>query len=203
MPFASIKKQLAESPAAPLQPETHHLNDVPHSFSLEGPNQMPEESVVRLKPIGVVHTAAGKEDIREKRSDTASEVEIFEEFEDALDGIEEFSHIFVIGYFDQLRPEQKGVLKVRPRRLLRYGLSEEELPLLGVFSLDSPSRPNPVGLSLVQLVGRRGRRLDVKGLDYFDGTPVIDIKPYQSNYRTDSYTVPEWHTRLHERAGRV
>ncbi len=164
---------------------------------------MPNELNLPVRAIGAVHTKAGKEEIRDRKEDTVSDIEIFEEFEDALEGVEGFSHLFIVGYFNQLRQDQQGVLKVKPRRLLRYGLTEDELPRLGVFSLDSPSRPNPIGLSLLQLLSREGRMLRVRGLDYFDGTPVIDIKPYQSSYRADEYTMPEWYRTLHERAGSV
>jgi len=68
----------------------------------------------------------------------------------------------------------------------------EELPLLGVFALDSPTPPNPIGLSLVRLVKRQGRRLVVEGIDVFDGTPILDIKGYSAGYRTESYTTPRW-----------
>ena len=158
---------------------------------------------VRLSPIGVVHTTATNEEIRERRKGIASEVEVFGPYAEGLEGIDRFSHIFVMCYLDRLRPEQKGPLRVRPRGLLRLGFSLEELPLVGVFALDSPSRPNPVSLSLVPLVGRKGRRLVVSGLDIFDETPVLDIKPYQRSYRAASYRVPEWHRRILRRAGYV
>lgn len=164
---------------------------------------MTEASEFKFRAVGVVHTAAQKDDIRDGRSGITSQIEIWQEFEEALDGIEGFSHIFVIGCLNQLRQEQTGVLKVKPRRLLRFGLSPEELPLLGVFSLDSPSRPNPISLSLAQLVSREGRMLNVADLDLFDGTPVLDIKPYQSTYRTERFAVPGWHQTLHDRAGRA
>ena len=58
--------------------------------------------------------------------------------------------------------------------------NSKTLPLVGVFSLDSPTRPNPIGLSLVRLLRiEQGRNLVVTGLDYFDGTPIVDIKPYE------------------------
>jgi len=66
-----------------------------------------------------------------------------------------------------------------------------DLPLVGVFALGSPSRPNPIGLSLVELLKIDKRFLTVKGLDYFDGTPVLDIKPYRSDYRVDTFRVPD------------
>ncbi len=150
-----------------------------------------------------MHTASTPDGIREMPKCIPSEIEVFPEFEEGLDGIEGFSHIFVICYFDRLRREQKGVMKVKPRRLLRFGLSEDELPLLGVFSLDSPSRPNPLGLSLASLAGREGRRLKVNGLDCFDGTPVVDIKPYQPSYRPESFNIPAWHRELHGKLERT
>ncbi|MEM0322330.1 MAG: TrmO family methyltransferase, partial [Thermoprotei archaeon] len=70
-------------------------------------------------------------------------IEVYPEFVDGLDGLEGFSHIFVLGYFNMLRPEQIGPLKVKPRGLLRYGFTLDELPTVGVFALDSPTRPNP------------------------------------------------------------
>jgi tRNA (adenine37-N6)-methyltransferase len=158
---------------------------------------------VVLRPVGVVHTGATPDQIRNRAPGIESTVEIYPEFEAALDGLEGFSHIFVLGYFDKLRPEQIGPLSVKPRGLLRYGLKLEELPTVGVFALDSPTRPNPIGLSLVSLIRKRGHMLTVSGLDYFDGTPVLDIKPYQSSYRVEDYKLPGWLTKLLEKVGRA
>jgi len=158
---------------------------------------------VKMQPIGIVRTNASQDEVKVKKKGILSKVEIFPQFEEALDGIDGFSHVFIIGYLNQLRPEQIGRLKVRPRGLLRYGLKLDDLPLVGVFALDSPSRPNPIGLSLVPLLNREGRVLTVSNLDYFDGTPVLDIKPYQSTYRTEGYKIPGWHERLLRKAGRV
>jgi len=156
-----------------------------------------------MQPVGIVHTSTSHDEIRERKRDLLSQVEIFLQFEEALDGLEGFSHVIIIAYLNQLRPEQIGRLKVQPRGLLRYGLKLEELPLVGVFALDSPSRPNPVGLSVVPLLRREGRVLTVSDLDFFDGTPVLDVKPYQSSYRIEGYKVPDWHERLLRRAGHV
>jgi tRNA-Thr(GGU) m(6)t(6)A37 methyltransferase TsaA len=151
--------------------------------------------------VGVVKTQASDDEIRERRREFESAIEIFPEFQEALDGLEGFSHIFVLSYFHRLKPEQIGPLKLRPRRLLRLGLNIEELPLVGVFALDSPTRPNPIGLSLVRLLRREDGRLIVMGLDCFDGTPVLDIKPYRNDYRTDQYELAEWYRKLRDRAG--
>lgn len=161
------------------------------------------EKVIILKPIGIVHTSASDNEVKSRSPGFKSSIEIYQEFQDAIDGLSGFSHIFVIGYFNKLRPEQIGPLKVKPRGLLKYGLKLEELPVLGVLALDSPTRPNPIGLSLVRLLKIEGRILDVSDLDLFDQTPVLDIKPYQPTYRADQYTLPTWQTTLSEKAGFV
>lgn len=157
---------------------------------------------VKFKPIGVIHTKGSDIEVKEK-GDLAGELELFPEFEAGLEGIDGYSHLFVIVYFDRLRPEQVGPLKVKPRGLLKRGFTIEELPLLGVFALDSPTRPNPIGLTLVQLISRQGNRLHVKGLDFFDRTPILDIKGYRPQYRADEYTLPEWFRKLADAKGRV
>jgi tRNA-Thr(GGU) m(6)t(6)A37 methyltransferase TsaA len=157
---------------------------------------------IAFKSIGVVHTKGGDADVRE-RGDLEGELEIYREFNDALEGIDGYSHLFVLVYFDRLRPEQIGPLKVKPRGLLKKGFKLEELPLLGVFALDSPTRPNPIGLTLVRFLRREGNRLVVQGLDFFDGTPILDIKGYRAQYRTDEFTVPEWFRKLADEKGYV
>lgn len=155
-----------------------------------------------FSPIGVVHRKAPDEEVRSGKSGLESEVEIYPQFGDALDGVEGFSHLFVLGYFHRLRPEQVGPLRVKPKRLTKYGLKLEDLPLVGDFALDSPTRPNPIGLSLVRLLRiEEGRKLIVLDLDFFDGTPVLDIKPYQPGYRSDDFTLPKWNVELARKAG--
>jgi tRNA-Thr(GGU) m(6)t(6)A37 methyltransferase TsaA len=157
---------------------------------------------IQFTPIGIIHTTSSDAEVREKGG-TEGELEIYPEFADGLEGIDGYSHLFVIVYFDRLRPEQIGPLKVKPRGLLKRGFKLEELPLLGVFALDSPTRPNPIGLTLVRLVRREGNRLVVQGLDFFDGTPILDIKGYQPNYRADESSLPEWYLKLAGKGGDV
>lgn len=142
---------------------------------------------VAFRPVGVVRTQASDDEIRERSRELEATIEFFPEFQEALDGLEGFSHIFVQSFLDRLKPEQIGPLKVRPRRLVRKGFKLDELPLVGVFALDSPTRPNPIGLTLVKLLRRQGRKLIVLGLDCFDGTPVLDIKAYRDDYGADQY----------------
>lgn len=162
---------------------------------------MASKGEIVLRPVGVVRTSASKDDVRLRSKESDSTIEIYPEFHDALDGLQGFSHIFVLSYFNQLRPEQVGPLKVKPRRLLAKGFRLEDLPLVGVFAIDSPTRPNPIGLSLVELVKIEGGRLRVRGLDCFDGTPVLDIKPYRADYRAAQYELAAWYKELRLKAG--
>jgi tRNA (adenine37-N6)-methyltransferase len=157
---------------------------------------------IKFKPIGVVHTKGTDAEVREK-GNLDGELKIYPEFEEGLQGIDGYSHLLVLVYFDRLRPEQIGPLQVKPRGLLRRGFKLEELPLIGVFALDSPTRPNPIGLTLVRLVKREGNRLFVQGLDFFDGTPILDIKGYRPQYRTDNYVMPDWFRTLADDKGYV
>lgn len=147
---------------------------------------------VELRIVGYVRVEADDEFVKANAGAVKGVVEILPEYEEALDGVENYSHIFIISIFHKAKPEQRQLLKVKPRRLLRLGFREEELPTLGVFSTDSPVRPNPLGLTLVRLTRREGRFLFVDGLDLFDGTPVVDIKPYRPDYRAEGYSYPEW-----------
>ena len=156
-----------------------------------------------FRPIGEVRIQASDDDIKRRRRELECEsrIEIFPEYQDALDGLNGFSHIFVVSYLDRLRPDQVGVLKVKPRRLTSKGFKLEELPLVGVFAIDSPTRPNPIGLSLVKLLRIDGRELFVSGLDLFDRTPILDIKPYRGDYRANEYELAEWYRKLRDRVG--
>ncbi len=148
--------------------------------------------MMELTIVGYVHVEFDDEYVRENAGAVPGKVEILPEYAEALDGLEEYSHIFIISIFHKARPEYRKLLKVRPRRLLRKGLKEDELPVVGVFSTDSPVRPNPLGLTLVKLVRREKNILYVEGLDLFNGTPVVDIKPYRPDYRTEEYRCPDW-----------
>jgi tRNA-Thr(GGU) m(6)t(6)A37 methyltransferase TsaA len=154
-----------------------------------------------FRPIGTVRTQASDDQMREGNKELTSTIEILPEFEDGLNGLEGSSHIFVLSYLNRLRPDQIGPLKVKPRRFLRKGFKLEDLPLVGVFALDSPTRPNQIGLTLVKLLRIEGRNLVVQGLDCFNGTPVLDIKPYKERYALTEFTMPEWYRRLRDIAG--
>ena len=99
-------------------------------------------------------------------------VEIAPEFADALLRVEKHSHFWILAWL-MARPERE-VLQVVPR-----GVDPDQPDSMhGVFAVRSPARPNPIGLTAAQLLRRDGLRLEVDRLDFLDGTPVIDIKPY-------------------------
>jgi tRNA-Thr(GGU) m(6)t(6)A37 methyltransferase TsaA len=157
---------------------------------------------IKLTPIGVVRTKGSDTEVKEK-GDLEGELVIYPEFQEALEGIDGYSHLFVIVYFDRLRAEQIGPLRVKPRGLMRRGFTLEELPSLGVFALDSPTRPNPIGLTLVRFLGREANRLFVQGLDFFNETPILDIKGYRPQYRTENYTLPDWFRKYADESGHI
>lgn len=108
------------------------------------------------KGCGATHEAEG---VLEMRAD----------LEPGLADIEGFSHLIVIWVFDRSEGYQLAVTPPTDNRSH------------GVFATRSPRRPNPIGLTVVELLSRQGPALRVRGLDMLDGTPVLDLKPYLSN----------------------
>lgn len=108
------------------------------------------------KGIGTKHDAEGV-------------IEILPEFEPGLADIEGFSHIFVIWAFDRSEGYQL------------FGQTPADDRPHGVFATRSPRRPNPIALTVVELLRRDGGKLSVRGVDMLDGSPVLDIKPYMSS----------------------
>ena len=131
----------------------------------------------KLKFIGVVESAGENE----------AEVRIFPEFCDALDGIDDFSHVIIL-YWIHLRDNEKerSILQVVPR-------GRSNGVKVGVFACRSPSRPNPIGLCVVKLIKVEDCVLTVKGLDAFEGSPIVDVKPYiQRRDAVPKAYTPEW-----------
>ncbi|MEM1611333.1 MAG: tRNA (N6-threonylcarbamoyladenosine(37)-N6)-methyltransferase TrmO [Sulfolobales archaeon] len=156
-----------------------------------------------LRPIGFIRVGFSDDVVRESFEGVDGDIEILPEYEEGLAGIDGFSHLIIIAYLHKISAQDRVRLRVRPRKWIRLGLSEDEVPEVGVFCTDSPFRPNPIALSIVRLVGRSGRVLHVRGLDLFDGTPVLDIKPYTYSRRVDSIGVPGWYSDLLNRIRRI
>lgn len=103
------------------------------------------------------------------RHDAEGILEILPEFEPGLTDIEGFSHLFVLWTFD------------RSTGFDLLGMPPSDNRPHGVFATRSPRRPNPIGLTVVELLRRDGPSLHVRGIDMLDGTPILDIKPYLSS----------------------
>ncbi len=124
-----------------------------------------------MQPIGFVRapfqdTAAIPKGLGAKH-EAEGVLEILPAFEPGLQDIDGFSHLFVVWVFD--RAEEGSELVSTP--------PTDDRPH-GVFATRSPYRPNPIGLTVVELLRREGGRLHVRGVDMLDGTPILDIKPY-------------------------
>jgi len=107
------------------------------------------------------------------RHEAEGELEILPEFEVGLTDIDGFSHLMVLWVFD------------RSEGFELYGKSPADNNSHGVFATRSPFRPNPIALTVVELLGREGNRLRARGIDMLDGTPILDIKPYLSSVPED------------------
>jgi tRNA-Thr(GGU) m(6)t(6)A37 methyltransferase TsaA len=138
---------------------------------------------IKYRPIGIIHSPfeepKGTPIQPAAAEGVAGTVEVFPEYVKGLQDIEGFSHVILIYHFHLSR---KAALKAKP-------FMDDEAH--GVFAMRGPSRPNPIGVSVVRLVKVEGNVLHVQDVDIVDGTPLLDIKPY----------VPEFDVRKVERTG--
>ncbi len=114
-------------------------------------------TVGELRPIGIVRSVIGN----------VSEIEVCPDLEEGLYRLDDNKEILILFYFDR---SEGFDLKVHPR-------GDPSEPLAGVFATRSPRRPNQIGVTSVRLLGVSGNILTVEGLDAWEGTPVLDIKP--------------------------
>ncbi len=133
----------------------------------------PARQTIALHPIGVVHSPyRTKDDVPRglgAKHAAPGAIEIFPEFAAGLADIDGFSHLYVLWIFD--RAGDYELLGANPTDGLVHG----------VFATRSPRRPNPLALSVLELLGRDGATLSVRGVDMLDGSPVVDLKPYLSS----------------------
>jgi len=128
--------------------------------------------MIAMEPVGIVLSPyKNATDVPRglgAKHDAEGILEIRPELEAGLTDIEGFSHLFVFWVFD--RSEGFELMVTPPSDHRPHG----------VFATRSPRRPNPIALTVVELLRREGRRLFVRGVDMLDGTPILDIKPYLS-----------------------
>lgn len=138
-----------------------------------------------LNSIGIIHTAIkSKKDapIQSSRSDLNGMVEIYPDYKDGLDGVEGFSHIYLLYFLHQsIRSES---LRVKP-------FLDEQTH--GVFATRYPVRPNSIGLSIVRLERMEGNTIFFTGADMLDDTPLLDIKPYIPEFDVFEVTRKGWY----------
>jgi len=145
---------------------------------------------IDVKPVGYVRARAISEEVKDKMR--ISEIVILPELSEALDGLADYSHVYVLFWLHEISREKRLTLKIYPR-------GREDLPLVGVFAVRSNIRPNPIGLTVVELLKVEGNVVTVRGLDAFDGTPVLDIKPYDSWDVVKDVKVPGWWLTLEDK----
>ena len=121
-----------------------------------------------------------------------SEIQLRPELADGLIGLEQFSHVLVLFVMHQASFDAVTQLTRRPR-------DRPDMPLVGAFAQRARHRPNPIGVTTVELKRVEGSSLFVRGLDAIDGTPVLDVKPHVPAFDAPAHPrLPEWVARLME-----
>lgn len=142
--------------------------------------------MITLEPVGYVHSA--RSEVRDDDwGEVTARIELAASFDaHCLDGLEDFSHAEVIFVFDR-------VAESAVERGTRHPRGNRAWPRVGIFAQRGKDRPNRLGTTIVEIVGRDGRALTVRGLDAVDGTPVVDIKPAMVEFLPRSpVRQPDW-----------
>lgn len=140
---------------------------------------------MNLEPIGMVKSPV-KRPVDEKWGQVIAEIQLTDSLAPGLVGIEQFSHVIVIFFMHQYTFAPTTHLVRRPQE-------RADMPEVGIFAQRAKHRPNPIGITAVELIERRGDVLVVKGLDAIDGTPVLDIKPYCPAFDSrPTARTPQW-----------
>jgi tRNA-Thr(GGU) m(6)t(6)A37 methyltransferase TsaA len=144
--------------------------------------------MMKVKTIGYVNTVATEADIKKGRRNIISQIYLERRYVDGVKGLEEYSHIYVI-YWMHRKDGERPRLLVRPR-------GRADLPEVGVFATRNPGRPNPIALTVVELIKIEDNVLTVRGLDALDKSPVLDIKPYDYYDIIEGVRVPAWFEKI-------
>ena len=142
------------------------------------------DAIRDLTPVAVVRNTSQETSSR-TWAQVHSELVFREEFVPGLDGLEGFSHVFVLTWMDHVTEEGRALLRLHPT-------GDENSPEVGVFATRTAHRPNPIALSVVPLEQVSKNVVTVVGLDVVNGTPVLDVKPYVSFYDSFTATLPKW-----------
>jgi tRNA-Thr(GGU) m(6)t(6)A37 methyltransferase TsaA len=144
--------------------------------------------VIELRPIGVVLEGLPRpgEGVKPPtRLAVVGVIRVYDDYAEGLKGLEGYSHAIILYWMHE----------AGEARLRLHPWGDESLPEVGVFATRFPSRPNPIGLSVVEILGVDPPLLRVKGLNAWPGSPVLDIKPYDYYDIVKKPRVPEWFER--------
>ena len=150
-------------------------------------SQSEDNSDFNFRPVGIVQTEIKDEDIGPTRKTNIKTIKIHPQFESALEGIEEYSNIFVL--FWMTKNNENRALAGFPR-------GNSEYKKIGAFAYRGRNHPNPIGLAVCDLLERKKNILKVLKLDAFDGTVVVDIKPYDDYDIVSNPLTPSWFNKL-------
>jgi len=130
----------------------------------------------QINPVGIV-----------RKTNISVSIEIFKDYTDALLGLDGFSHIVVLYWFDQNdTADKRRVLQVHPRK-------DPRNPLTGVFATHSPQRPNLIGFTVCKIISIHGGSIEIEDIDALDGSPVIDLKCYiPGSVAEKDVRLPDW-----------
>ncbi len=137
-----------------------------------------------MHPIGIIHspfTNPAQTPIQPSRSPARGQVEVYPQFSEGLQDVDGFSHLILLYVFDRAAPYS---LRVQPFL---------DSQLRGLFATRYPSRPNPIGLSIVRLRVHHTNLLEIEGVDMLDGTPLLDIKPYVPDFDAQTEVRTGWY----------
>ena len=149
---------------------------------------------IPLTPIGSVKTKAVGKEVKNRQN--ISEIILHKDLMEALQGIENFSHLVIIFFMHRISNTKRRTLKVHPR-------GRKDMPLLGVYATRTPYRPNPIGVTVVKLVNVHQNILTVQGLDASNGTPIVDIKPLDPWDIPTEIRTPGWWKKLEKEKARA
>jgi tRNA-Thr(GGU) m(6)t(6)A37 methyltransferase TsaA len=144
---------------------------------------------VNVEPIGTVESPV-TEAVDENWGSVVSLIHLDDSLAPGLTGLEQFSHIVVLFFMHEYTFDSAADLVRRPQ-------GRSDMPQVGILAQRAKHRPNPIGITTVELIQVEGNVLKVKGLDAIDGTPVLDIKPYFPAFDdVPNASIPEWVERL-------
>ncbi len=139
---------------------------------------------MHLEPIGYVKSPESDQ-IDHGWGKIISEIHLEQSFRPGLSGLEEFSHALIVFHMHKASMNIETDLVRRPQ-------GREDMPNLGIFSQRAKHRPNPIGVTTVEIISVADGVLKVRGLDAINNTPILDIKPYFPQFDRVEAKTPEW-----------